>query len=136
MCRDKFFSGAGFLHHYKHHSNPVQWFIGIMTYKNVLIQIFACSYDVPHGFYKVNQKKESSVDLSIFFLFFFCRMEVMKTRKAVYLLQGNTSHVYPIAYLLDNCLEDFCTCLWLENYRGCLSITKSSFSWLSACGQF
>ena len=25
----------------------------------------------------------------------------MKTRKAVYLLQGNTSHVYPIAYLLD-----------------------------------
>ena len=44
----------------------------------------------------------------------------MKTQKAVYLLQGNTSHVYPIAYLLDNCLEDFCTCLWLENYRGLL----------------
>ena len=41
-----------------------------MTYKNVLIQIFACSYDIPQRFYKVNQKKESSVDLSIFFLFF------------------------------------------------------------------
>ena len=67
---------------------------------------------------------------------FFCRMEVMKTQKAVYLLQGNTSHVYPIAYLLDNCLEDFCTCLRLENYSGCLSVTKSSFSWLSAWGQF
>ena len=133
MCRDKFFSGARLLHHYRHHSNPVQWFISIMTHKNVLIQTFACSYDIPHGFFNVNQKKESSVDLLIFFLFFFfCRMEVMKTRKAVYLLQGNTSHVYPIAYLLDNCLEDFCTCLRLENYSGCLSVTKSGFSWFSA----
>ena len=80
-------------------------------------------------------KRKSHLLIYWFSSFFFCRMEVMKTQKAVYLLQGNTSHVYPIAYLLDNCLEDFCTCLWLENYRGCLSVIKSGFSWLS-WGQF